>query len=96
MGSRGVNFHQLTLNSDAPLPPVNLRKRSCVPIAPLTVHVVVIQVCAPPVLGTVHVPTSMPVWLSSLASMLPPLAVAATRASNDTAPVRKSTPFTLM
>jgi hypothetical protein len=61
--SRGVNFHQLKLNR-SPLPPVNLRNRSCTPVAPLTVQDSVVQVCAPPVLATAHVPISVPIKLS--------------------------------
>jgi hypothetical protein len=55
-----VNRHQLKLNSDDPLPPVNLKNRSWMPVAPLTVQLFVIQVCAPPVPETAQVPSSVP------------------------------------
>ena len=53
-----VNFHQLKLN--VPLPP-NTKNRSFTPEAPLIVHVVLAQVCVPPVAGALQVPTSVPV-----------------------------------
>lgn len=90
-----MNFHQLKLNR-SPLPPVNLKNKSWSPVAPLTVQDLVAQVCAPPVAETAQVPTSVPVALSRRSSMLPPLDAEATLASKDTAPVPKSTFFTLM
>src|SRR5205085_756571 len=54
-----LNFHQLKLNRK-PLPPVNLRYKSCIPVALLTVQVFVTQVCQPPVPGTAQVPKSVP------------------------------------
>jgi len=90
-----VNCHQLTLNS-VPLPPAKRRYRSCVPVAPLTGQVTVVQVCQPPVPGTVQVPTTVPPVPSSRSSMRPPDVAEATRAVNEVAPAPKATPFTLM
>ena len=52
-----VNCQLLKLNV---LPP-NTKNRSFTPDAPLTVHVVLAQVCMPPVAETLQVPTSVPV-----------------------------------
>ena len=90
-----ANCHQLTLNRK-PLPPANRRYRSWVPVAPLTGQETVVQVCQPPVPGTVQVPTSVPLTLSRRSSMRPPLVAEATRALNDAAPAPKATPLTLM
>ena len=49
-----------------------------------------------PVPETAQVPITVPVRLSRCSSMLPPLVLEATRASNDVAPVPKATFFTLM
>jgi hypothetical protein len=91
-----ANCHQLKLNRDPdPLPP-KTKNRSCVPEAPLTVHVTVCQFCQPPVPGTVQVPMSVPVVLLRRRAMVPPLLAEATRAEKDVAPVPKLTPLTLM
>jgi hypothetical protein len=90
-----ANCHQLTLNSEPP-PPVKRRYRSCVPVAPLTGQVTVVQVCQPPVPGTAQVPTTVPLTLPRRSSMVPPDAADATRAENDVAPPPKATPLTLM
>src|SRR4051794_8575477 len=52
-----VNRHQLNLKR-SPLPPTNFRNRSCFPLPPVTVHVLVVQDEAP---ETSHVPSSVPV-----------------------------------
>ena len=62
----------------------------------VTVQDLVVQVWAPPVPETAQVPITVPVRLSRCSSMLPPLVFEATRASNDVAPVPKSTFLTLM
>ena len=54
------NCHQLKLNSSLLPEPVNFQNRSCVPVAPLMLHVTVVYVCHPPVPGTLQVPTSVP------------------------------------
>ena len=85
------NRHQLKLNR-APVPdPVNFKKRSCVPVVLVMVQDLVTHVCAPPVPATAQVPITVPVRLSICNSMLPPLVLEATRASNDVAPVPKAT-----
>ena len=66
------------------------------PVAPVTGQETVVQVCQPPVTGTVHVPTSAPLTPSRCSSMRPPLLAEATRALNEVAPLPKATPFTLM
>jgi hypothetical protein len=59
-GPEPENFHQLKLNR-LPDPPVNTKKMSWTPLAPLIVHVFVAHVCAPPVPATAQVPTIFPV-----------------------------------
>jgi hypothetical protein len=54
---RPMNRHQLS-SSRSPLPPTNLRNRSCFPLAPLAAQVLVVQADAP---DTSHVPTTVPV-----------------------------------
>lgn len=87
-----LNFHQLNLNR-SPLPPVNLRNRSCLPAPPLTSHVFVVQSEVP---DTSQVPSSVPSWLSRWSSIEALSPASDTRASNEVTPSKKSTSFTLM
>jgi hypothetical protein len=59
----GINLTQLRLKR-YPLPPVNLRYKLCVPLAPLILQDFVAHVCQPPVPDTAHVPASVPDKLS--------------------------------
>src|SRR3954453_15411582 len=68
-----LNCHQFTLNSE-PRRPVNRRYRSCVPAAPPTGQVMVVQVCQPPVPGTAQPPTRVPLVPPRRSSMVPPAA----------------------
>jgi hypothetical protein len=63
-----ANCHQSTLNSKS-LPPVKFRYRSRVPVAPLTGQLTSAQVCQPPVLETVHLPTTGPLGPSTRSSI---------------------------
>src|SRR3954463_6016652 len=89
-----VNCHQFILNRN-PLPPVKRRYRSWVPVAPVTGHETVLQVCQPPVPDTVQVATVVPFAPSTRASTWPPLVAEATLAVNEPAPVPNATPLTL-
>ena len=64
--------------------------RSWFPDAPLTLQLTVVQLCHPPVLETLAVPTKDPPEESSLSSILPPLVEEATRKSQLAAPLPKS------